>query len=684
MVGGSRLLQFVSMVGVVLLAVPALGASLYPVPYPGDGPAGAVARQDGGTFELCNVPIGAVWRVSVDRLELDVAGLKSSQIPARSRARTLFSLTLADGTLLTDRDFRLDGGPKLVRLEASPEARRLVERFDGHALEATFISRDGALRVGYRATLRDESNYLIQRVALQAVEADVAITQIGLIDLDVAGAEVAGVTQGTPVVADTMFFAYEHPMAESRVEGDRVTCVLKGDLTLTAGAPLVQTAVIGVTPQGQLRRAFLYYIERERAHPFRPFLHYNSWYDISWGDRRFDEAQALEAIDIYGRELVLKRGVVMDSFAFDDGWDDHETLWQFHDGFPNGFRPLHEAASRHGASVGAWLSPFGGYGTAREKRLAYGREQGYETNEGGFSLAGARYYERFLSICTEMMREYGVDFFKYDGMGTGGRASAEGGGAFMDDIEALMRLVDALREIKPDLYVSATTGTWCSPYFLWHADSIWRGEGDMGFHGKGSRRQRWITYRDAFTYKNVVKQGPLYPLNSLMNQGVVQARHGSAALLGDDLKEMADEFWSFFGSGTGLQELYIAPGLLNDAQWDILAEAARWGRANAGLFVDTHWVGGDPGAREVYGWASWMPWKGILVLRNPSAKKQTIKLDIGKALEVPSGAAQRFRVASPRPDQRKMREVVLSADSIETYRLDPFEVLVYDLIPVPR
>ena len=45
-------------------------------------------------------------------------------------------------------------------------------------------------------------------------------------------------------------------------------------------------------------------------------------------------------------------------------------------------------AEQYHSAVGAWLSPWGGYGSAKEERMKYGREQGFETNARGFSLAG--------------------------------------------------------------------------------------------------------------------------------------------------------------------------------------------------------------------------------------------------------------------------------------------------------
>ena len=81
-------------------------------------------------------------------------------------------------------------------------------------------------------------------------------------------------------------------------------------------------------------------------------------------------------------------------------------------------------------------------------------------------------------------------------------------------------------------------------------------------------------------------------------------------------------------------------------KWDTLAQAAKWSRANADVLVDTHWVGGDPTALEVYGWASWNKDKAILGLRNPSDKPQQFYLDLAKAFEIPQGETSRFTLKS--------------------------------------
>jgi len=434
--------------------------------------------------------------------------------------------------------------------------------------------------------------------------------------------------------------------------------------------------VIGVARPGQMRRDFLGYVERERAHPYRTFLHYNSWYDIGYFSQ-YSEAEAIGAIQAFGEQLVRQRGVVLDSFLFDDGWDDPRTLWGFNAGFPDGFRHLRAAAAEFNAAPGVWMSPWGGYGDPKKRRLEFGQQQGFETNEGGFALSGPKYYARFRDTCFRMIREYGVNQFKFDG--TGNAARAFPGSAFDSDFDAAIHLIEELRAEKPEVYVNLTTGTYPSPFWLRYADSIWRGGEDHDFAGVGTDRQQWITYRDGATYENVVRRGALYPLNALMLHGLVYARHAKK-LASDPYGDFAQEVRSYFGTGTQLQEMYVTP-TLNYVQWDILAEAAKWSRRNAGTLVDTHWLGGDPKTLEVYGWASWSPGRGIITLRNPSDQQQRWALDVGRVFELPPDAARQYVARSPWQRDRDRRPLQLRAGVEHTILLAPFEVLTLEAEP---
>ncbi|MHC4510293.1 MAG: alpha-galactosidase, partial [Planctomycetota bacterium] len=510
-------------------------------------------------------------------------------------------------------------------------------------------------------------------ITFEAKNEPIEVKEIVLWELPAAGARVMGTVDGSPVAAGNMFFAYENPLSKSQLLENVFQCSLGCAVPLRPSQPLRQSAAAGVVPEGQFRRGFLYYLERERAHPYRSFLHYNSWYDIGYRAEKIQPKQFLQVVELFGRELISGRGVRMDSFVLDDGWDNPASLWRFHEGFPNGFAPLKRAVEKYDSVLGAWLSPFGGYGDAKQARLKYGREQGFETNKSGFSLAGPKYYSRFRDACVGMIREYGLNYFKFDGIGTTGRPTGPAP-EFVDDMEALMQLIGDLRQAKPDVFINITSGMWTSPFWLWYGDSVWRSGRDWGTHGAGSERRQQVTYRDKETYHNVVKRSPLHPLNSLMTQGVMFANHG----LPDEADYLAEDIHAFFASGTNCQELYITPSLLSPHIWDTLAEAAKWSRENMDVLVDTHWVGGDPAEGQIYGWASWSQRKGILSFRNPSDKPGVITIDIGKAFELPRGAAQKYSLKSPWKEDADKAAIVLTAGREHAFKLKPFEVLVFD------
>jgi hypothetical protein len=163
-----------------------------------------------------------------------------------------------------------------------------------------------------------------------------------------------------------------------------------------------------------------------------------------------------------------------------------------------------------------------------------------------------------------------------------------------------------------------------------------------------------------------------------MTQGVMFANHG----LPKESRGLTEDIRDFFASGTNCQELYITPSLMTSEHWDALAEAAKWSHDNVDVLVDTHWVGGDPAAGEVYGWAAWSKGKGILSLRNPSDKPGSITIDIDKAFELPSGAAEKYSLKSPWKEDAGSEAIVLSAGKEQTFELKPFEVLVFDATPL--
>lgn len=667
---GVRVRRWQTLLCVVMLIAVGLGSGMAQTADP------AVARHTGSTYELGNHSIEAVLIYHGGH----IAGLKiKDELNARQiNLPEEFTISLRDGTTLRATEMALEGSPSIEDLEIIPGASRLAEHFGGKRICADL--KGGSAAVRWCAVLRDGSRYLRQVVEVHALDKPLAIQRVQLIDLTDPGAHVSGSVKGSPVVDATMYFGFEHPLSTSSVISGKVTAFMQRVLPLQAGHGIAYSSVVGVSEPGQMRRGFLAYLQRERAHPYRTFLHYNTWYDLGF-DNRYDEAGVLDRIHAFGDELVRKRNVVLDSFMLDDGWDNPDSLWKFNSGFPDGLTRVHEAAAQYHFGIGVWLSPWGGYDATKLERIAYGRAHGYEIVKGGYALSGPRYYRQFEQTCLGMIEKYGVNQFKLDG--TGNASQVVPGSAFDSDFSAAIHLIGRLRQQESGIFINLTTGTYPSPFWLRYADSIWRGGDDHSFAGVGTWRQKWITYRDAQTYKNIVQAGPLFPLNSLMLHGIIYAKQAEH-LSTDPGRDFSAEVRSYFGTGTQLQELYITPSLLSKADWDVLAQCAKWSRANAQVLRDTHWIGGDPAALQVYGWAAWTPQKGIIVLRNPSAHVERYSLDAGKAFELPARAGRHYRVKTPWPVGAQSAPATLSAGVARQITLAPFQVLTLEAYPEPR
>ena len=640
-----------------------------------------VGGKTSGT--LGNDRISASWTIRDGHITgLRITDKDTSSNPYRPASIVLdnpFSILIDKAGVMQASDLRLTGEPYVEDFKPDPSAARFSDRLPGVAVHCPLADPARRFTADWTLILRRGSNYIRAQLTVTAADRPLPVTGIVLIDVRSPGIVVAGRVKGSPLVAGTFYLGFESPLSQSSVVADRGVSELHNEVPIGAGQSAVYSSVIGVSTQGQMRRSFLTYIERERAHPYRTFLHYNSWFDIGY-EKPYTQQQAVERIHEIGDEMNRKRGVTLDSFLFDDGWDDTDHLWKIRSDFTDGFSELTKAAAEYGTAPGIWLSPWGGYAEARKQRVATAERDGYEIVDGGLALSGPRYYELFHNAVTEMVTKYGVNQFKFDG--TGNVNQVVPGSAFSSDFDAAIHLIGDLRRIKPDLYINLTSGTWPSPFWLRYADSTWRGGDDTGFAGVGTDRQRWITYRDADTYDNVVKAGRLYPLNSLMLHGIVFAQQAPGLATADD-QDFAGEVHSYFGTGTQLQELYITPSLLSAADWDVLAEAAKWSRANQTTLVDTHWLGGDPQWLEVYGWAAWSLQKGIVTLRNPAAETQDFTLDVGQAFELPAGAPTRYKAHSPWKADTHESTVELTAEKPHTFHLAPFQVLTLEAVPQP-
>jgi hypothetical protein len=664
-------------ISIILLLIVALGLAAFAVDYPGKEPGIAILKINAKSISLYNGVLKQSWTLENNLLSgsdfFDIEGKSTIDLSTSE----LFYMII-NGKVLKSSDFKLQSAPEEFIIVPDNNSARLSQTKGGKGVKATFNSADGNIIVQWTAILRDGSNYVQQHFVFSTNQPDLDVSEY-YFEVQTPGIVSAGTVDGSPVTYGNFFFASENPMTKltllHREKNEQVQFRLPRYSGLTKDESFSSTLTMGVVPANQMRRGFLYYIERERAHPYVQYVHYNSWFDISYSELKLNEKACIDVIRHIGDSLTVKRGVALSGFVFDDGWDDNSSLWQFNSGFPNGFYPLTAEAEKYKAGIGMWISPWGGYDPEKAERLKYGATQGFETNENGFSLAGPKYYSRFKEVCMNRIQQNGASYFKFDGIGAANGLNAN---KFEKDIDALFRLTGELRAASPDLFINMTVGTWPSPFFLWYSNSIWRGSDDVNYMGEGTKRQQWSTYRDAMTYGNIVSKAPLYPLNSLMLHGICIAEHGNPNEMDHNTEDIRNEIHSYFGCGTGIQELYISWSLLNADVWDILAESILWSKAHKDILADTHWIGGDPAKGEVYGWAAWNNNVGTITLRNPSDKVATFSIDISKAFELPDHAATSYILQSPwKADVSKPKSEAVAGKML-TFSLKPFEVLTFD------
>jgi hypothetical protein len=285
----------------------------------------AIATQARDSFQLENLAIGAKLTVTEDKVNSLVVTDRMHGTELRVVAP--FAILLKDGSIYDAGNLTLTEKPTKRELTPQPDASRFADKLHGEEFDFSLENGDHSLRVVWSLILLDGSSYLRQLFTITALGQDVPIRRIELIDLPLPEARVSGSVMGSLIVAGNLFVGFEHPLSQSKVTGDRATAWMDRDLPLQAGQSITYSSVIGVARAGQMRRDFLAYVERERAHPYRTFLHYNSWYDLGYFTP-YDQAGALDRVNLFGHELTQKRGVKLDSFLFDDGWDNHKSLWR--------------------------------------------------------------------------------------------------------------------------------------------------------------------------------------------------------------------------------------------------------------------------------------------------------------------------------------------------------------------
>lgn len=549
---------------------------------------------------------------------------------------------------------------------------------DGIILGAVFENEEKQIRLNWEIRLRGKAPYFKQQFLFSRIKNENGVEPIHVVSIRLGkfisqnpeSVQTVGKVPGSPVaLGENVLCGIEQPGFNlTKIDnGKQAALDLECDLYVNnVRSTLLLSSMIGYFPKAQQRRAFNFYIERERAAPARHFLLYNGWYDFGLNP---SEDALNKAIDAYGNELVKKRGVDFDAFVLDDGWDDPaRELWApSPNKFPNGLRPIREKAEALGAGFGIWISPSGGHFGVTERLESCRKIDGVSENALVFDLADPVYEKWFESKCRTLMLEDGIVYFKWDRIGE----------SFSQHFLSLLNIADRLRKVRPELFINATTGTWPSPFWLNHVDSTWRGGADIAFYNPtiGDKRDQWISYRDSELIDSVVRRAPLYPINSVMHHGIALGTHYQGAVCAEAGNDLRREIFSYFALGSNLQELYLdfhmlaedpadskawalkkirpkanTPAKANTIRtalrkatwipgkeiWDCIANASSWAQKNAAALIDMHWVTGTPcNPPGAYAFAGWHRGNGVIYLRNASDKTSSLEFTLAEAFELP-------------------------------------------------
>ncbi|HEX3867374.1 MAG TPA: hypothetical protein VHV78_11510, partial [Gemmatimonadaceae bacterium] len=217
--------------------------------------SGASALQ-GRELTLGNEAISATWTIvdaSVRWTKL-ANRLRNADLPTPSELFTLIIGGAGGGggggappQPMPASAFRIVGDPRVERVGGDSNASRLAERLPGHTVAATLRDPDGRLEVAWRGVLRDGSSYVRQEFSIRALGADVPLREIALLDFNSPNTWASGTVRGSPiVVGGDAYYAFEHPLANNAIDGDRVRCRMSRTLPLRSGTTLEVSSVVGI------------------------------------------------------------------------------------------------------------------------------------------------------------------------------------------------------------------------------------------------------------------------------------------------------------------------------------------------------------------------------------------------------------------------------------------------------
>lgn len=499
---------------------------------------------------------------------------------------------------------------------------------------------------------------------------------------------------GQPVFNDDIFLAVEYPAVENIINSNHLKIGYVVGEKITKDKIVSFPSVIGVASSPEtLEQSFLTYVELLKVKGTRPFLLYNSWYDLrnpaiaEGPESVMNEENVLNRIESFKKYMVEKHNIKLDAFVLDDGWDNYNSIWEIDTRhLPNKFTPFLKPLKEIHTALGMWASPFCGY-SHRETRVKWGSEHGYEKTGEFLCFAGNKYKAEFEKKMVEYTKDFNIGYFKWDGFLLACNEPDHGHlpGVYSRKalIDTYVHMMNSVRKINQDIFINITVGSWLSPWWLQYADCIWMQGEDYAYAEdvpSTNPREKSITYRDAVLWDNFQNQKLLFPMSSLMTHGIIKGRLNMLGGKNEALDSFTNEVMMYFGRGVMMWELYISPDLLSDAEWDAISNSLKWVKANKDVLSKTKMILGNPLKREPYGYLHLTKEKGIVLLRNPYVEEQKVSFKIDKSIgEMSDGNEYFIKIVYP---YKKVLTEKFKYPGEFKIDLKSYEIILIELIPV--
>jgi len=400
-------------------------------------------------------------------------------------------------------------------------------------------------------------------------------------------------------------------------------------------------------------------------------------------------------------DKLKKYGAKLDAIVPDHGWQNtkaFEYIFQpqvnaTHSPLPD----LAKALKKHDDTrLGIWMALDGtNNSTAHGLKIGYKpaytedfrRRYKWMAGKTYFDILDPKYQRDLKKALKFLIADAGVDYIKHDFNHNFTSRSLTQRHAREACLDVTLGLLEYERSLNPGVYQNYTNGSWFSPWWLQHVDSLWMMSGDSDNSRKYphlAHRDRSTSYRDEYFYENFNNPKrcarPVIPIANFMTHGIIFSEKRPFTDGKDLLDDWANHVMMYFARGTMVKELYLTPKLLNEAQWEILGRAANWAQRNQHRLKNTVIIGGNPGKGEVYGFVSWVDDRAILTVRNPSRDRRTLTVPFDRTAyyrgpkDKPYCARAIYPFVEHAPGKLISGEsfkVTVPADTVMVYEIDP-------------